>query len=183
MKIVWLVFLFLGCNDYLNTWEGYIIEKGDHYSHRSGMPPRVVSLFDGRHLLFQAQFFKSCIYDSPDSSINKLYGFTDCNSVVHSNSCRFGWRVRSDSTFDIFAYWYNDGRLGWYFLGNTRAETSDTYEIWAKQDEYYFRFNEKIFTTFRSKECVHGIRERLFPYFGGNATAPHQMQIEIIEII
>lgn len=179
---VFLLLLFFGCNDFLNTWEGYVIEKGAHYSHRSGMPPRLASLFDGRHLLFQAQFFKNCIYAPLDSSINKLYGFTDCNSLVHSNSVRFGWRVRADSTIDLFAYWYRDKKLGYHFLGNTKINTSDEYEIWAKQDEYYFRFNDVEFTTERTKECVHGIRERLFPYFGGTDPAPQQMQIEVIEL-
>lgn len=179
-KFVWLIFLFAGCNDFLNVWEGYIIESGSHYSHRSGLPPRVANLFDGRHLTFQAIFFKNCIY-AGDSAINKLYGFTDCNSTVHENSVRFGWRVRADSTIDIFAYHYIDGSRYWHFMGNTCPNKADDYEIWAKGHDYYFRFNEKEFVTYRSKSCVHGIRERLFPYFGGSATAPHQMQIEIYE--
>lgn len=186
MKVKLLIFIFLllifpDCNDYLNTWEGYIINKGDHYSHRSGMSPRLASLFDGRHLLFDAQFFPNCIYVPVDSSINKLYGFTDCNSLVHEQSVRFGWRVRQDSIIDIFAYWYLDDHLYNHYLGNTKANQTDNYEIWAKQDEYYFRFNNKEFITYRSKRCVHGIRERLFPYFGGPYTAPQTMQIEIYE--
>lgn len=180
MKYLWLIFLFAGCNDFLNTWEGYLIERGSHYSHRSGLPPGVANLFDGRHLTFQAMFFKNCIYVG-DSAINKLYGFTDCNSTVHENSVRFGWRVRADSTIDIFAYHYIDGSRYWHFMGNTCPNKADDYEIWAKGHDYYFRFNEKEFITYRSKSCVHGIRERLFPYFGGSATAPHQMQIEIYE--
>lgn len=180
MKWLCIVCLF-GCSDFINAWDGYVIPKGDHYSHRSGMPPRVVSLFDGRHLHFSAQFTESCIYVPSDSSINKLYGFTDCNSAVHQNSVRFGWRVRSDSTFDLFAYWYLDERLNWKYLGNTKIYTEDDYEIWAKGDEYSFRFNETRFTTLRTKQCVHGIRERLFPYFGGDDVAPHEMLILVYE--
>lgn len=181
MKYLWLIFLFFGCTDFLNAWDGYIIPQGAHYSHRSGMGPRIVNLFDGRHLHFSAQFTKSCIYVPSDSSINKLYGFTDCNSTVHENSVRFGWRVRSDSTIDLFAYWYLDSNLNYRYIGNTKLFTSDDYEIWAKQDEYYFRFNTKEIRSYRSKRCVHGVRERLFPYFGGNGVAPHEMMILIYE--
>ena len=180
MKWLCLIFL-LGCSDFLNTWDGYLIPKGDHYSHRSGMGPRIVSLFDGRHLHFSVQFTKSCIYVRPDSAINKLYGFTDCNSTVHENSARFGWRVRPDSSIDLFAYWYLDSRMNWKWLGNTKIFIANDYEIWAKGDEYYFRFNEREFRTYRSKRCVHGIRERLFPYFGGNGTAPQDILILIYE--
>lgn len=179
---VLILFFLIGCNDFLNTWDGYVIEKGAHYSHRDGMPPRVVSLFDGRHLLFDAQFDKSCIYEPLDSSINKLYGFTDCNSQVHSNSVRFGWRVRADSSIDLLAYWYLNGIMSNHYMGNTKPDRVDNYEIWALQDAYYFRFNEKEFSTYRSKRCVHGIRERLFPYFGGTPVAPHRMIIRILEV-
>lgn len=179
---VLILFFLVGCNDFLNTWDGYVIEEGAHYSHRDGMPPRVASLFDGRHMDFDASFTPSCIYVPEDSSINKLYGFTDCNSLVHQNSARFGWRVRADSSIDLYAYWYMSGMRGDHYMGNTKVNNVDQYEIWALQDYYYFRFNDKEYTTYRSKRCVHGVRERLFPYFGGTPVAPHRMIIRILEV-
>ena len=182
-KLLFIVFLFINstCNDFLDTWEGYVIPQGEHPSHRSGMPSRIINLKDGRHLLFDAKFLPSCLYDPQNDDINKLYGFTDCNSEVHENSTRFGWRTNKDQRIEIFAYWYTDGQLGFQSMGFTSPNKIDQYEIWAKVDFYYFRFNQTEFTTVRTKNCVHGIRVRLYPYFGGDLRAPHQMEFEIYE--
>lgn len=180
-RIILGLFLLCSCTDFLNTWDGYIIPKGNHYSHRSGMPPRLISFKDGRHLVFEAMFMPNCLYDPVNDDINKLYGFTDCNSSVHENSARFGWRVNKDQKIELFAYWYESGHLGYQSMGFTEPNRMDSYEIWAKQDTYWFSFNGTVFEALRTKDCVHGLRVRLFPYFGGNETAPHEMQIEILE--
>jgi len=181
VKYLWLIFLSFGCNDFLNTWDGYVIDQGDHYSHRDGMLPRLINLKDGRHLLFDASFSASCLYVPKNDDINKLYGFTDCNSLIHENSVRFGWRVNSDERIEIFAYYYVDSHLNYKSMGFTGPNMVNHYEIWAKDGTYWFRFNSEIFETLRVKNCVKGIRFRAFPYFGGNETAPHDMEIEILE--
>lgn len=181
--IIFLInlFLFSNCRDFLDTWDGYEIRKGEHYSRRSGMPRRIVSLFEGRHLEFEARFTSSCLYQPYYDDLNKLYGFTDCNSGVHENSVRFAWRHNGKGKIEIFAYWYVEGTRGFYKMGETEIEIPDTYEIWAKNDSYYFRFNNVEFSTPRLKNCDHGLRVRLFPYFGGNAPAPNDMLILIFE--
>lgn len=180
--ILAILIMLSSCNDFLDTWEGYVIEKGKHYSKRSGMPRRLVSLQDGRHMLFKARFTTSCLYTPVDDDIHKLYGFTDCNSTVHENSVRFGWRHNGFGVIEIFAYWYNGGKLFYKYMGDTYPpHRVDEYELWTRDDEYYFRFNEVVFTTSRSKDCRHGVRTRLFPYFGGNKPAPQEMMIFIFE--
>jgi len=188
-KILILLFFCLfsvSCNDFLDTWEGYVIENDAHYSHRSGLPPRVVSFKDGRHLVFDARFDPSCLYDpsllgQDGADINKLYGFTDCNSLIHQNSARFGWRVVQDQKIEIFSYSYSNGKVDYHSMGFTEPNKVDHYEIWAKYDSYYFNFNGAEYESDRSKDCVHGLRVRLYPYFGGNAKAPHRMEIFIYE--
>ena len=175
-----LFFLF-NCNDFLDTWDAYDIKKGEHYSTRSGMPRRLISLTDGRHMHFKAYFTSSCLYQPYYDDLNKLYGFTDCNSLVHDNSVRFAWRHDGQGKIEIFAYWYADGKRGMEKMGVTDVYVQDDYEIWARNGYYYFRFNNVEFKTARTKDCERGIRSRLFPYFGGNAPAPQDMQIFIYE--
>lgn len=179
--LFFLFVLFLGCNDFIDVWEGYEIRRGEHYSHRTGMPRRVISLQAGRHLHFEARFTNSCLYTPENDDINKLYGFTDANSLVHDNSVRFGWRHDGQGTIEIFAYWYTDGKRGWEKLGTTLPYVIDDYEIWARDDWYYFRFNNIEFSTKRTVNSEHGIRSRLFPYFGGDRPAPNDILIFIHE--
>lgn len=130
---------------------------------------------------FDARFTKSCLYTPKDDDINKLYGFTDCNSNVHDNSVRFGWRHNGSGTIEIFAYWYVDGLRGFSKMGETTPDATDQYEIWARDDKYTFRFNGTEFSVRRTKNCEKGLRIRLFPYFGGNERAPDNIVIFIYE--
>lgn len=177
-----LFFLFLlGCNDFIDTWDGYEIKKGEHSSQRPGMGKRLISLTDGRHLHFRARFTNSCLYTPENDDINKLYGFTDANSSVHQNSIRIGWRHNGNGQIEIFAYWYKDGVRGIEKLGSTTSGIEDEYELWARNGWYYFRFNQTEFSTERTKDSEKGIRVRLFPYFGGDLPSPDDMLIFIYE--
>lgn len=180
--ILCLLILLGGCNDFLDTWDAWDIDKGDHYSHRSGMP-RVMggTPMSGRHMRFDARFTSSTLYQPYYDDINKLYGFTDTNSGVHQNSVRFGWRHDGNGKIEIFAYWYADGERGFHKMGETDIETPDQYEIWARNGVYWFRFNDVEFVTKRFKDAEHGLRKRLWPYFGGDAAAPNDIQIFIKE--
>lgn len=181
-----IVFLFLGCTDFLDTWDGYEIKKGENFSHRSGMPRRIIGLQDGRHMRFDAYFTNSNLYDIAEMGvdkydINKLYGFTDVNSPVDDNSTRIGWRHDGNGKIEIFAYWHRDGDFGFEKLGETSPYEKDEYELWAKNDTYYYRFNNVEFSTKRSVKAEHGLRVRLWPYFGGDADCPNDMIIFIHE--
>lgn len=185
-KYILTFLLLIGCSDFLNTWDAYEIQKGQHYSTRTGMPRRLVSLKEGRHLRFDAYFTNSCLYDTAGMGndafdINKLYGFTDANSFNGDNSIRIGWRHNSEGKIEVFAYWHRDGKIGWEKLGETSPYAKDQYELWARNGFYYFRFNTVEFSTPRSVDAEQGIRTRMYPYFGGNLPAPNDMQIFIYE--
>lgn len=185
MRVLILILLLLGgCNDFIDTWDSYEIRRGEHYSRRSGMPRRLVSLKDGRHLRFDAYFTNSCLYDTTGMGydaydINKLYGFTDANST--KNSTRIGWRHNGSGTIEVFAYWHRDGRIGFQKLGETYPYKKDQYELWARNGYYYYRFNDVEFSTPRTVDAEQGVRVRLFPYFGGDKKAPNDMTIFILE--
>jgi len=161
-------------------WDRYEIKQDRHYSHL--FLYKLKAYKEGRHMLFKAKFTESCLYDVRDDDINKLYGFTDANSGVHDNSVRFGWRHNGKGYIEIFAYWYNDNKRGWKKLGDTIPEQIDTYEIWARDTQYYFRFNDNIHIVYREFGFKHGLRLRLYPYFGGNRPAPNDIIIYIHEI-
>lgn len=180
-----VLFTFTACNDFLNTWEGYCIDKGDHNSKRCGTPARIINLKDGRVMKFDARFGDGCLYDinktDGEGDLNKLYGFTDCNSTVHENSVRFAWRHDGKGVIEIFGYLYKGGKRKYWKMGETSQYKADSYELIAKHDMYYFRFNDKDTTLLRSKDCEHGVRTRLYPYFGGNRPAPNDMIVFIKE--
>lgn len=176
-----LFFMLISCTDYIGTWDGYEIKQGQHFSRRSGLPPRLVSLKDGSKLEFKAKFTSSCLYTSSNNDLNKLYGFADCNSTVHHNSARFAWRHNQRGQIEIFAYWYDGGLRGFKKLGETVPYREDSYSILAGED-YSFCFNGVEFKAPRSKKCNRGIRIRLFPYFGGNYPAPNDILIMIYEL-
>ena len=74
----------------------YIIPKGEHYP-----TPNPLVFTSASKVTFYAVFDSSCIYKTADpqnqNDINKLYGFSDCNTQHLVNSARIGWRWSNDS--------------------------------------------------------------------------------------
>lgn len=163
------------------SWTPYRIERGHHYTQHE-----CISLIENNVLRFDAIFGKTCLYN-PDltdgeGDLNKLYGFTDCGSLVHENSARFAWRHNGNGDIEIFAYLYVDGVRNFFKMGETRPRVRDSYEIHADHNVYYFRFNNTDTTLTRTKECnLVKSRVKNFPYFGGDYPAPNTMVIWIRE--
>jgi len=140
-------------------------------------------------------FDNSAKYDTQDPSvrgINKFYGYTDCDSLVHANSARIGWEWYQNQLL-IYAYTYDDrsthdGQL----MGSVPLNTDVVYTISNNGDHYDFEYsykdnNCKTVTAKLSapRGCSDSggiLRARLWPYFGGNATAPHDIKMYIDEI-
>ncbi len=160
------------------TYNGYVIEKGDNHCGNLSLVP-----IDSYELKFNARFIGNVLHTPKDSAIHKLYGMSDYGSFHLNNSLRIGWRMRQDSTIDIFAYWWADGDLGTQWMGNTKVETEDLYELKIHKNEYVFMFNGKTFTAPRAKTWQVGPRYRLFPYIedGQGHGAPHEMTFYIYE--
>ena len=85
----------------------YVIPAGAHYA--------IPTSFDSTsksQLIFTALFDSSCIYTTVSrenqNDINKLYGFSDCDSPHLVNSARIGWRW-SDDSLRLFGYVHNNG--------------------------------------------------------------------------
>lgn len=180
-RILLISLLFISCQDHLDTWVTYKIKKGSHNAGISSAEKLVRSVKDGRHMHFSARFSEGTLYEPVDDDLNKLYGFVDCNSSVHRNSARFAWRHDGEGSIEIFAYVYREGERVIKPMGETHQYISDDYEIWAKNDWYRFKFNNKWDSIERFQSCEKGLRVRLWPYFGGSTTSPNDMYIMIKE--
>lgn len=175
-----LLFLLLtSCVDLLDTWDGYVIEKGEHKSKLA--EDYLNAPINENRLIFKARFLDGMYYSPAYEDLNKLYGFCDCNSTVHQNSARFAWRHNGKGVVEIYTYVYADGKREFKKIGETYHNTVNEYEIIAKGDKYVFKFDDKIIEHQRTKNCKHGLRIRLYPYFGGNNPAPERQLIHIYE--
>ena len=137
-------------------------------------------------------FDESCIYDLGDDidqfDINKLFGIGFLNHK--RNSARFGWRSTRNGMIEIFAYLYKRGeRISRKMIAikpNERVEMQINFSkklgniefiVLKKNGErakQIFQFDHIGFSSL--------FIYKLFPYFGGNETAPHDMRIDIDEI-
>ena len=171
-----LVFVASACQE---TWDGYeyfIINKGSHTSSHK------VELLERSDLSFQAVFDSSAIYktviEENQWDTNKLLGFSDCNSHHQEHSARFGWRWL-DGKIEVIVYAYIDGARHIEKIGEAEIGEEHYYSIQLTKKSYVFRFGNSIVELDRAKKCEIGGYYMLFPYFGGDEVAPHDITIMI----
>ncbi len=153
----------------------YTIKQGEHSSNAP------VKLLSSSSVRFMATFDVSAIYETSkkenQADINKLYGMADCRSDHHSNSARFGWRWYNGN-LEIHAYTYLNKARQSKLVGTVDLNKAYTYEIQLDDNKYVFIFDGK--TVELPRHC-NGIGEgyQLYPYFGGDEVAPHDITIAI----
>lgn len=157
----------------------YTIRQGQNYCDGNIFVPTIYS-----QLNFIAKFDSSAIYSnvSPENQldINKLYGFSDNNSTHQQFSARFGWRW-SDNALRLFGYVYNDGIRNSKELGTVNIGSEISCSIKINTNSYIFSLNGKIDSLPRTSTTLKAIGYKLYPYFGGDETAPHNIYISIKE--
>jgi len=156
------------------NFEKYTIPEGEHYADKQ----RKIETSNYR---FQVHFDNSAIYTLPDvdqHDINKLTGFSDNRSHHQRFSARFGWRY-SDNALRLFAYVYNNSN--WIEQELSEIEINQTYTcgIKVKGDYYIFYIEELQIEVMmpRAATTDNAIGYKLYPYFGGNNVAPHDIKI------
>lgn len=158
----------------------YTIQKGEQYCDKN-----YFKLVDYTELQFIVRFDSSAIYTTVDPSnqydINKLYGFSDNNAEHQQFSARFGWRW-SDNALRLFGYIYINGIRQSKELGTIGIGSENNCSIKVKADHYIFSLNNAIDSLPRKTITPHGVGYKLYPYFGGNETAPHKITIAIKEL-
>lgn len=155
----------------------YIIPQNQHSSDKSKL-----KLLDINELHFVVKFDSSAIYYTKDRvnqyDINKLYGFSDNNTEHHQYSARFGWRW-SDGALRLFAYVYNEGKVTSKELGVAAIGAEIACNIKVEGSQYIFTVNDKSETMSRLSKTTSAKGYLLYPYFGGDETAPHEVRIWI----
>lgn len=153
----------------------YLIKKGQHSSTN-----RIASL-DASELVFTAKFDSSAIYTTKTTAnqadINKLYGLSDCGTHHQQNSARFGWRWYNDQ-LEIHAYSYSNGERNFKYITSVALDQEYTYTMKMTEDAYVFELDGVTVSTERS--CSgDAAGYKLFPYFGGDEKAPHDIKVVI----
>jgi hypothetical protein len=164
-----------GSETVTNDFIKYTIAKGQQYCDKSTFVPVKLS-----ELSFKVKFDSSAIYQTTapanQSDINKLYGFSDNNTDHHHYSARIGWRW-SDNALHLFAYVYNNGVMSFKEMGKATIGVENSCSIKVSGNQYIFILNgtETKMPRESTTEMAEGYK--LWPYFGGNETAPHDIYI------
>ena len=153
----------------------YIISAGGQYSDNEGTV--AVNTTEFR---FQVYFDSSAIYTVPAADqhdINKLSGFADYASVHLQYSARFGWRW-SENHLRLFGYVHNNGVIEEKEIGVIDIGKIYTCSIKVKGRSYVFTVEQLNSVALpRAATTAKAEGYRLYPYFGGNNTAPHEIRI------
>mgnify|MGYP005756713425 CR=1 FL=1 len=158
----------------------YVIPKGAHASSNSSF-----KLVNTQKLRFEVTFDSSAVYTSakPENQfdINKLYGLSDCSTHHQVNSARFGWRWNSNR-LELHAYTYQGGSRKSEFLAVAALGKPLVCELLLENGKYTFKAGEKQVTLPRG---CNGNTDayQLYPYFGGDEVAPHDIRISIRELL
>ncbi len=157
----------------------YTIKQGGHYADRNSY--KKVSL---DRLRFSVTFDNSAIYTTVDPSnqgdINKLYGFSDCDSEHHTNSARFGWRWY-EGKLELHAYSYVSQIRQSSYVADIAIGKAAICEIKLENEQYVFSVDGKAVSLPRACNGT-GKGYKLYTYFGGDETAPHDVTIEIKDL-
>ena len=152
----------------------YTIPKDNH---SSGL--RFPKLTFKNTIEFSAVFLNSCLYpfinkDSED--INKLYGISDSWSFHHKHSARIGW-LPKEGKIQLYLYVYYDGLRLTRPITLVELNSFNEFKITMEQDRYLFSINGEFFSVKRHDSRKGGLKYHLYPYFGGDNKAPHNINI------
>ena len=153
----------------------YIIQKGNQYCDGNGYKEVELS-----EMKFIVRFDSSAIYETRltenQQDINKLYGFSDNNADHHQYSARIGWRW-SDHALRLFAYVYNEGAVSSKELTAVAIGAEINCSIKAAGSNYLFTINGTTTSMPRLATTEKAKGYQLYPYFGGDEVAPHEINI------
>jgi hypothetical protein len=155
----------------------YTISKGGHYCDQSNYAPLELS-----ELRFRVRFDSSAVYQTATAEnqwdINKLYGFSDNGSDHHQFSARFGWNW-SEGALRLHAYVYNHGVRESKELCAVPIGKDVECSIQVVPGAYLFTVGGASTAMPRQSGAPRAKGYKLYPYFGGDEPAPHDIRIWI----
>lgn len=171
--------------------KSYTINKGCNYSE--GLIFRAIKnlfspIFNIKELYFGAKFHHNALYElkniNEKGDINKLYGFA-YYGLNHLNSFRIGW-TGEGGKIKIYLYYYINGKRYFQLLGECKTDEWIYFNIRFENGKIKVRMTREsgnTFLAYTEKYTTTGVFVlKQFPYFGGNAKAPHKIRIDIKEI-
>tara|TARA_Y100000361_G_C11159854_1_gene346512 strand:+ start:1357 stop:1902 length:546 start_codon:yes stop_codon:yes gene_type:complete len=179
MKKYLLIFLaFFSCKKIdENGFRIYTIKKD---KHRSGWRYNTTR---SNNFNIEVIFDESAQYTTDDPlnqyDVNKLWGVSDCGNDHHENSIRFGWRWLNDS-LEILWYKRQLGEFTFEKITSVNLNETINMSLSIKDDKYELTVNGVTKET--SRACSMDYKKyKLYPYFGGDEKAPHDITIRIKE--
>ena len=157
----------------------YTIQQGQQYCDQN-----TIKLTNLSAQTIDVIFDSSAIYTTIDPNnqydINKLYGFSEGFNHQY-NSARIGWRWSNDS-LRLFGYVYNNGtrvnsEISTVTIGDTIRCSISLFDSF-----YQFKVNQRVLTLSRTAVGSVASGYQLYPYFGGDETAPQPIKIKIKEL-
>jgi hypothetical protein len=162
------------------VYNKYTIRQGQHYADENGY-----KAVEYDELKFLVRFDSSCVYQTIDpgnqEDINKLYGFSDNNATHQQFSARFGWNW-ARGALRLYGYNYNSGNRESQEITSIQIGTEYSCSIKIAGDKYIFSVNTIVVEMPRQSQTTKAIGYRLYPYFGGDEVAPHDINIWIKEL-
>lgn len=157
----------------------YFIPKGNHYPAN----PIIIKFTSRRSASWQTYFYPDTEYTTVDPKnsidINKLAGFSDCFSLSHhQNSARFGWFWDKDKKqMQLWAYTYVKGVRQSAYLKHLDLARIYSMSIQVDGGNYIFYVDGKQLRMPRGCSGYWAWGYELTPFFGGDESAPHNMNI------
>lgn len=162
------------------TFKTFTIQKGAHYCDETGLKQVTIT----NNISFNVRFDSSAMYKTTDPAnqedINKLWGFSEGNDH-HLHSARIGWAYARNA-LRLYGYVYADSiryfkeikTIGFGEIVKCQIKiTTEGYEISAGSSSILLP---------RAPKSTITRGYQLFPYFGGDETAPHRITINIQEL-
>jgi hypothetical protein len=158
----------------------FLIRKGNHAADGNNL-----EIIDRNYIHVRVQFDSSAIYvaatGNNQGDVNKLLGFSDCDTHHQENSARIGWSWNGKAIV-LYAYAYVNKERMIKTLASVFINEPIQCSIRAEGEKYYFEVNGHKDSLPRHCGDYQGSRYRLYPYFGGDETAPHDISIKITEV-
>ena len=184
-KVLFILLVLIGCKKTDDDgYRVYTIDRGNHYSDGP-----IDKLFGNDNKAdsweWEVIFESSCIYSESDLlnpsnylDVNKLIGFSDCDRHHSQYSCRVGWRASGDS-IELLIYKRDDNNIGFKSLKKVYPDQIVNVTLDFKDTIYTSCIDGICDTLVRPCPNWSGRKYSLFPFFGGQETAPHKMKIRI----
>ncbi|MEI7725032.1 MAG: hypothetical protein WCK09_07995 [Bacteroidota bacterium] len=165
----------------------YLIKKGNHYCSMSIFEKLGAIGWKIKKHTVKFRFHPDCYWaperNNDDSDLNKLTGIS-YGMNVHSNSVRLTWRpdFNNPGTIEIFGYTYDEAAVAPKFssLKITSVQVGQLVDACIVSDGNHYDFTvNKVTASMPNTNTDPNLCLRLYPYFGGNNTAPQDMTIDI----